>query len=165
MSTWWTGLEQRERALIQIAIGLTLLVGFWQFALNPALSARSDARADLVSMDTQLARLQEGYIAKRARGGVVAPSVDAPEYRGDAFKMAVTRSATDKGLAITRLQGSAEESVGLVFESADPRFIFFWLEDVETRLGGRILRLTLEQTGNGLVRARVDVHSSAEGSG
>lgn len=161
MSAWWAGLDSREKRLIQIAIGLTIIVIFWQFALNPALQARADARTNWAEADLRLAQLQEGYIAKRARGGVRARQTTQPSYTGDAFKMAVTRSATDKGLAIARLQGSGEETVGLVFEAADPRFIFFWLDDVENRLGGQISRLSIEQAGNGRVRARVDVQAAA----
>ena len=159
MTAWWQGLADRERLLIQVAAGLTGVILLWQFMLNPVMNARADARIELAQLDQDLSRLQEAYVAKRARGTVqFLPEIQS-EYTGDAFKMAVTRSASERGLSISRLQGQ-DETIGLVFESADPRFIFFWLEDVETRLGGQVNRLVMEQSGGGLVRARVDLRAA-----
>ena len=163
MKVWWAGLASRERQLILLAVGLTVMVVFWQFVLNPTLNARDKARIAWSEADARLAQLQEAYIAKRARGDNLSMQMPGTEYRGNAFKMAVSRAATDQGLVISRLQGSGDDSFGLVFEKADPRLIFLWLEHVETRLGGQIRRLTLEQAGRGEVRARVDIQSFVAG--
>ena len=47
MSAWWTGLNTRERGLVGFAIGITLLVLFWQFVLAPTLAAKADAKAQV----------------------------------------------------------------------------------------------------------------------
>ena len=47
MTSWWSGLDDRERLLISIAAILTALVVLWQFALVPTTNARSAARAYL----------------------------------------------------------------------------------------------------------------------
>ena len=61
------------------------------------------------------------------------------------------------GLAIARLQGNDESSVRLIFEDADPRLVFVWLEDVQARFSGRVTRFNMEQAGNGLVRVNIDL--------
>lgn len=155
--SWWKGLDRRERMLVSIAACLTALVVTWQFVIVPAISAHADARAELAEADANLSRLQEAYMHKRAQGVAAAANIGGNQLSGDAFKTAVTSSASEKGLSISRLQGGNTSTVGLVFEEADPRFIFFWLEDVETRLNGNVTRLVIEQAGGGRVRASVDV--------
>lgn len=161
MKTWWTGLAQRERLLIGIAAAMTVIVVIWQFMLVPAAAARAEAKASLEQADTTLARLQEAYARKRATGYSQAATSNVSSLTGDAFKTAVTTAASEKGLSISRIQGGNENTIGLVFEDSDPRFIFFWLEDVETRLGGTVSRLVMEQSGGGRVRVSVDVTAGA----
>ncbi len=163
MKAWWENLAARERALITIAGGLTALVILWQLILVPTLANRADARVDLAQSDQTLTRVKDAYMAKRANGELLAAS-PAPGQSGvsnEAFKAQVTRSASDKGLSITRLQGGASNGVGVVFERADPRLLFLWLEDVETRLGGQVTRMTMEQAGDGAVRLSVDIEGAA----
>lgn len=161
MKTWWTGLAARERLLVAIAVILSAAVVVWQFALQPAAAARAEAKAALDQADTTLARLQEAYMRKRASGASARIASGSTGLTGDAFKTAVTSAASEKGLSISRIQGGNENTIGLIFENADPRFVFFWLEDVETRLGGAISRLVIEQSGGGRVRVSVDVTSGA----
>jgi len=162
MTAWWNSMAARERLLIAIAGGLSLLVILWQFILVPALSARADARSDLAQSSQTLTRLQEAYMARRV-AGVIQTAVPAsqPGVSSEAFKGRVTRAASDKGLSITRLQSGDDGVIGVVFERADPRLLFFWLEEVETRLGGRITRMTMEQAGDGAVRLNVDIEGAA----
>ena len=75
----------------------------------------------------------------------------------DDFKAAVPGSASDIGLGITRLQGDSATSVRLVFQDADPRLIFLWLEDIQAKHNGQVTRFTMEQAGGGLVRVNVDL--------
>jgi general secretion pathway protein M len=157
MMSWLKGLDRRERWLVSLAATLTGLVIIWQFVVVPATAAHQEARAELAEADTNLARLQEAYMRKRAKGVSLASNVAGNQLTGDAFKTAVTNAASEKGLSISRLQGGSGATVGLVFEQADPRFIFFWLEDVETRLNGTVTRLVIEQAGGGRVRASIDV--------
>jgi general secretion pathway protein M len=157
MRTWWQGLVMRERVLIAVAGALTFLVVIWQFVLAPALDARASAKANMQVAAQRLTVLQEAYQAKRVVGETILQAQDP--LNADAFKAAITGSATDKGLSIARLQAGRGNSVGIIFESADPRLVFFWLNDVETRLGGRVSRLTMEQSGKGDVRVNVEIES------
>lgn len=162
MTVWWNSMALRERLLIAIAGGLSLLVIVWQFMLVPALSARADARSDLAQSSQTLSRLQEAYMARRVAGAIqLAVPTSQSGVSSEAFKGRMTRAASDKGLSITRLQSGDDGIIGVVFERADPRLLFFWLEEVETSLGGQIIRMTMEQAGDGAVRLNVDIEGGA----
>ncbi|MEP1144031.1 MAG: type II secretion system protein GspM [Henriciella sp.] len=157
MTEWWTGLESREKLLISVAAMLTVLIVVWQFVLVPSLSARAEASAGLADADRTLSRVQESYMLKRAQGAA-APSNARPSSASiEDFKAKVTGAAGDIGLSIARLQGDDTNSVRLVFENADPRLIFLWLEDIQAKHNGQVTRFNMEQAGGGLVRVNVDL--------
>lgn len=161
MSAWWTGLNARERGLVGFAIGITLLVLFWQFVLAPTIAAKADAKAQVETSAQTLDRLLEGYSAKRLAGELSQASLPGQvTLSSDAFRGAVTRDAADKGLTISRLQGDDGQSFSLVFEQVQPQQFFYWLQAVETNFGGRVSRLTLEQAGEGRVRASVELEQA-----
>ena len=159
MSGWWQGLSLREKALIGCAGAVLVLVVFWYGLVTPSLEARADARADRLQASDDLAQLERLAAADRARRPAttgIAVSTGT-SLNPDAFKAAVTRSAQQSGLAISRLQGSQGDRFSLVFEEVEARQFFYWLNEVETRLGGQIERLSIDQAGSGRVRATVDV--------
>ncbi|MEL7113212.1 MAG: type II secretion system protein GspM [Pseudomonadota bacterium] len=157
MSAWWSGMEARERLLIAIAALLTMLVVIWQFVLVPGMRANAEARANLADADRTLSRIQESYMLKRAIGSAAPTNARPTSASIEDFKAAVTGSAGDIGLSISRLQGDDTTSVRLVFENADPRMIFLWLEDVQAKHSGQVTRFNMEQAGGGLVRVNVDL--------
>lgn len=159
MKSWWQGLVPRERFLIGVAGGLTTLVICFQFILVPALNARAAAKDNLQAATERLNVLQEAYQLKRLSDKQRPQTMNA--LSAEAFKAAVTQSATDKGLSISRLQNAGETSVSIVFDNSDPRLVFFWLNDVETRLGGQVERMSVEQSGGGQVRVNVDLEAPA----
>ena len=157
MSDWWNTMAPRERLLIAIAGTLTVIIVVWQFILVPSLSARAEAKARLAESDRTLSTIQEAYMLKRAQGSA-APTDARPQSANiDDFKASVTSAASDIGLAIARLQGNDTNSVRLIFENADPRLVYVWLEDVQARFSGQVTRFNMEQAGNGLVRVNVDL--------
>lgn len=157
MIAWWQNMAPRERLLIAIASGLTVIVVGWQFVFVPTMSSHAEARANLDEADRVLAQIQENYVFKRAQGAVSAASVQTGVGNIEQFKAAITGSAGDMGLAIARLQGNDTTSVRLVFENSDPRLIFLWLEDIQAKHSAQITRFNMEQAGSGLVRVNVDI--------
>jgi len=157
MKRWWQGLAPRERILVSLATILTVLVVFSQFVLVPVREAHEAAQTDMQIAAQRLTVLQESYHAQSVGG--FAPPQNIPLLSSDAFKAAVTQSATVKGLSISRLQSGNNDNVGIVFDNTDPRLVFFWLNDVEARLGGRIVRLSMEQSGQGAVRVNVEIEA------
>ncbi|WP_300381605.1 type II secretion system protein GspM [Henriciella sp.] len=160
MSNWWHALSIREKALIAAAGGLMMLVVAWYGIITPSLDARAEARMARQTAASELAQLQRLVAIDRAQAPAArgSASASAASLSPDAFKTRVTQSAQSTGLAISRLQGGgAVANFSLVFEQADARQLFYWLNEVETRLGGQIERLTVDQAPNGRIRAVVEV--------
>ena len=157
MTNWWSGLEARERLLIMVAAMLTAIVLVWQFVLVPTLNTRAEARATLEESDRTLSRIQENYMRKRAQGAASPANVGPAVASIEDFKARVTGAAGDMGLSIARLQGDNTTYVRLVFENADPRMIFLWLEDIQAKHNGQVSRFNMEQAGGGRVRVNVDL--------
>lgn len=157
MSEWWDSMAPRERLLIGVAGLLTVLFVVWQFIMVPSLTARAEARANLDQADRVLSQIQERYVLKRAQGSAAASTARPTSSSIDAFKASITGAASDTGLAIARLQGNDTSSVRLVFENADPRLVFLWLEQVQAKHSAQVTRFNMEQAGNGLVRVNVDL--------
>lgn len=160
MSDWWHSLSIREKALIAGAGVLMLLIVGWYGIITPSLNARAEARMARQTAASDLAQLERLIAMDRAQAPAARSSVSstAASLSPDAFKTRVTQSAQSTGLAISRLQGGgAVSNFSLVFEQADARQLFYWLNEVETRLGGQIERLTVDQAPNGRIRAVVEV--------
>lgn len=157
MSDWWSSLSLRERAMVAVAGGLTLLIVFWQFMLIPTLNAKAAARADLLEASQTLTRVQQVYMRNLNSGALSVGANDQPVQSIEAFKSQVTQAASEKGLSISRLQAGNDTTISLVLERVDPRLLFLWLEEVETRLAGQINRLAIDQSGDGTVRLSVDI--------
>jgi len=161
MRTWWTGLNMRERWLVGLAAALSAIILIWQAVLMPVLNTKAGAKGDLAAASEQLDLLLEGYSRKRMEGGLSGAGANGETVLSmDAFKGAVTRDAAAKGLSISRLQGDDEASVILVFERVQPQQLFYWLQAVETEFGGRVSRMTLEQAGEGAVRASLELEQA-----
>ncbi|GAB5457772.1 MAG: hypothetical protein Hens3KO_08020 [Henriciella sp.] len=157
MSDRWSSLSLRERLMVAIAGGLTLLVVFWQFMLIPTLNAKATARADLREASQTLNRVQQVYMRNLNAGSLATGAVAQPVQSIEAFKSQVTQAASEKGLSISRLQAGNDTTISLVLERVDPRLLFLWLEEVETRYSGQINRLAIDQSGDGTVRLSVDI--------
>ena len=157
MMTWWSDLETRERLLIMVAAMITAIVVVWQFLLVPTLNNHAEARATLEESDRTLSRIQENYMRKRAQGAASPANAGPAVASIEDFKARVTGAASDMGLSIARLQGDNTTYVRLVFENADPRMIFLWLEDIQAKHNGQVSRLNMEQAGGGRVRVNVDL--------
>ncbi|MEO1641954.1 MAG: type II secretion system protein GspM [Pseudomonadota bacterium] len=161
MSAWWSGLNARERVLIGVAVGLSLILVLWLAVITPTVRAKATAKADVETASATLDRLLDGYAKKRMAGELGAVSLPGQvSLSPDAFRGAVTRDAAEKGLSISRLQGDDGQSFSLVFERVQPQQLFYWLQAVETNFGGRVSRMTLEQAGEGTVRASVELEQA-----
>ena len=157
MTAWWSTMVPRERFLISIAGILTAIVIGWQFVLVPSLEARAEARLRLDEADRTLAQIQERYGLRRALGAATPSDARPRSSSIDDFKAAITGSAGNIGLAITRLQGNDGNSVRLIFEDVDPRLIFLWLESVQANHSAQVTRFNMEQAGGDQVRVSVDL--------
>lgn len=159
MNSWWQGLSLREKGLLGGAGALLLLLIGWYGVVSPLLAARNTAELARQSASDELAQVERLLAAQRAQAPLSAAvtSSGRSPYTGEAFKTEVTQSAQKAGLSIARLQGGDAGRFSLVFEQADARQLYYWLGEVENRLGGRIDRMSIDQAPNGRVRATIDV--------
>lgn len=159
MSRWWEGLSIREKGLIGSAGLLVFLLLAWYGVVMPSMANRDSARIERQSAAAELAEIERLSAAIRARSPLqraIAASTGT-SLGSEAFKTEVTRQAQTAGLAITRLQAGEEGRFSMVFDQADPRQLFYLLNAVETQLGGRIERLSIDQSANGRIRATVEL--------
>ncbi|MGB3626989.1 MAG: type II secretion system protein GspM [Henriciella sp.] len=159
MSAWWEALSLREKGLIGAAGLLVGILVIWYGLVSPSLAARDAAAIERQTAAAQLSRVEQLAAAVRARSpaqAAIAVST-ATTLGAEAFKTEVTREAQAAGLSIARLQGADDGRFSMVFEQADPRQLFYFLSLVETQLGGRVERLSMDKAGNGRVRATVEL--------
>lgn len=140
IKTWWNAAAPRERLLIGIAGGLTVLVILVFGLLQPLLTAKAEARIGLERAQ------QDQMLVERAVRTVQAAAVGAgPARDSDAFRADATRAAQSKGLAISRLQSGDDGSVQFVFSDAAAPEIFAWLQEVSQLPGGKPIGASLSK--------------------
>ena len=157
ISDWWNNTSPREKGLIAIAGGLSLLLFSWLLVFSPALQARSAAEQKLTLGENRLERVEGALQIKRVK----SLTLTGEEFKTDKItgplKATLTQTATDLGLSVSRVQGSNQDGVGVFIDQADPRLLYFWIDDLERNYGAEITRLTVEQIGGNLVKARIEV--------
>ena len=132
---WWSGSEPRERLLIIIAACLTLLFALWFGVASPLITAKAEARRELTqAIDDKVLIDRALYSLQPAGQNITGPASDL-----DAFRSAISRSAQQRGLSITRLQSGAEGTLQLTFAEASPVEIYAWLEAIANMPGGMVV--------------------------
>ena len=149
MIEWWDKLSLRERALVGAAAALLALVVLLQFILFPLLANRSAAslRAEQASRTLDL---------MTSRG--LSPTSDASASSGvtldaDARRRAILDAATRRGLAIARVQVSADGVVTVQVDDTNAENVFAWLFELRSSTGLEASKATITEAGSGLVRS------------
>lgn len=157
ISDWWNNTSPRERGLISVAGVLSGLLFSWLLVFSPALQARSDAEQQLNLGENRLEKLESALQIKRVR----SLTLTGEEYKTDKLiaplKATLTSTAAGLGLTVSRIQGGNDEGVGVFIDEADPRLLYFWIDDLERNYSATITRLTVEQIGGNLVKARIEL--------
>lgn len=163
MSAWWSTLSGRERLLLLIAGGLSVLVAFLFLLLQPARERAALARDRLERSMALRASVETASLVWRHTPRDGTQRADRIVSTPEGFKTAVTELAARRGLVIARLQAGARGEVSLVFDPVTPQTVFAWLDDVETGLGARTLRLSMEPGEAGLVRVSAELSPGGQG--
>lgn len=157
ISNWWNNTSPRERGLIAIAGCLSLILFSWLLIFGPALKARSAAEQQLAQDERRLSQIESALQIKRIK----SLTLTGEEYKTDKvvgpLKATLTQTATDLGMIVSRVQGSNQDGVGVFIDQADPRLLYFWIDDLERNYGAVVTRLSVEQVGGAFVKARIDV--------
>lgn len=137
----WTGLEARERRLVQVMVWVLGLFLLWTVALQPAWRTLRSAPPRLDELDAQLQTMQA--LAHEAQSLRAAP----PPPRSQAS--AVLKAATERLGETARLTEQGERAV-LTLTQASGEDLRSWLSEVRTGARARAVEVALTRSGPGL---------------
>jgi len=153
MIDWWNAREPREKLLLQILGGLTLLAVLVQFIMLPLMGKHSDNRMrnqqamrvlDTVTSSDSILSRGVATLATRDQ------STSISELRSVALSIAAQR-----GLAISRIQGGNDDEIIMILDNADPQILYAWLADLQLQHGARPSNVSLAGDASGGVRATI----------
>ena len=137
----WTAMTARERGLIVLASVVALALAGVQFGLVPLAAKRDQARAAYAEAAVVLAEVRDGA----ARLETLGASGEGPEP--GALRAVLTASATQRGLAITRVQPLDDDALSVRFDSAEPASLYAWLTSLTETTGARVRQATVRRDG------------------
>ncbi|GAK33155.1 hypothetical protein JCM17846_19380 [Iodidimonas nitroreducens] len=165
MKSWWMDLSGRERRLLQGAALILLILGGWQFILRPLLDYRAEQMAVRQSALTTLEEIEglaADVLALRARQKSMAPLAGKGNATADPVRSIISRTASEKGLSMTRLMPEEDGGVTIWFDQISSPQLFSWIADLQTEHGIRVMRASLsdnrEQAG---IRAQIRLQKGA----
>jgi len=135
-TTWWRGRTLREQRLLLAMFGLVALVLLWLLIVRPLGDARSRAHERYADAAVALAeaRAQARLISELERG--------APVSSAEPISALVSRSATEAGFPIARLDPEGTNQATLALASVKPQAFFGWVGQMESSRGLIVERLT-----------------------
>ena len=145
MMEWWSSREPRERLLIRLAIGVSLLAFLLHFLILPAWRANGVAKV----RNLEAARTLDVVGAALGARQTDAPRRMAPPMEG--LRAGVVALARQRGLSVSRVQGGSEGEVTIAMDSAPPEQVFGWLSDVQASYGAAAQKVSLidDRSGSG----------------
>ena len=161
MMAWWERLSQRERTLVGAATALLALIVLLQFILLPLFASRSAAtlRAEQAARTLDL-MTSRGFTAS---AGTDAASATGTPVDADTSRRAILEAATRRGLAIARVQVSADGVVTVQVDDATAESVFAWLVELRSSAGLEASRATINEAGSGLVRSSFEFGGPVSG--
>lgn len=157
ISTWWQGLEPRERLLIGIAGLLSLITVAVFGVIQPISAAKAEARVSLERAN------QDKDLVERSLQRLRSASANrlGPAADNDEFRTWVTSSARAEGLSIARLQNGSDGTLELLFSDVDPTRLYAWLDEVSGVAGGHVVNANL--TGReDVVQAIIELQGTSQ---
>jgi type II secretory pathway component PulM len=149
---WWRSRTLRERLLLQAAALLIFAVLVPLAAYQAALRFRAGAAEQLAG-----ARQVQANVARLAAQGRPAAAATAPSdgtLRGRAMA-----NAQAAGLVVARIEPQGAGALLIVFEPADSRKIYRWIDSMG-RSGASVRRtLVTRASGEGAVAAEFEISS------
>ena len=119
---FWNTREPRERVLISVALGLSLVLAIYLCLWTPALSFQAKAKRDYANAQSDLSLVQQSV---HSFAGAANTNVSqAP------LQSVVVDVAGVYGLTISRIEPAADGGLNLWFEGEDPNSLFAWLSDL-----------------------------------
>lgn len=150
MKAWFDELAPRERLLLVLAGGLTVLLAIWFLAVSPLLGARAEAERRYETSARALDLVADGVRRVSPSQGD-APA--GPQLSQDELRRRVTDASQQTGLALIQMRSETDGAITAVFRDVDPRLVFAFLELLATRDGIEPTSAVMNRTEGGLVSA------------
>jgi general secretion pathway protein M len=125
--TWWRGRTLREQRLLLAMTALLAVVLLWLLIVRPVGDALSRAHERHAAAALALAEA-------RAKAALIRQlEQSAPASAGEPIDATISRSATEAGFQITRLEREGPDVATLVLASVRPQAYFGWVAQMESR--------------------------------
>lgn len=148
VKTWLAQLSTRERNLVYIAAGVSLIVLFYFLLWSPLNSALSTQKLALENDEKLLVWVQE----QSARAQMLRSSGDVQRFTGSLTQL-VNQTTRSAGISISRMQPQNEE-LQVWIDRVPFNTLMQWLDTLESR-GVVILQSDFSQTNEeGFVQVR-----------
>ncbi len=153
MMNWWRGREDNERRLMLVAGALLGILVIVQMLVTP-LRAGNDT--DKSGFESSVRSLRVVRTELGAAKLLVADEQNGNSLNTDTLRSATTGLALERGLSVSRIQTGIDGKVTVSLEDADPRLVYAWLADVESKIGASIMRVSIARGQSGLIQVVVD---------
>lgn len=152
MKKLWLERSERERTMLLAALTLAGLVGFYQFIHIPL----SDYKAAAEWRYTMAQSLYREVRAGAADARAVKEAGRAQPKQDITIRSAVSATARDAGLQITRMQPMEDEGLNLWIDEADAKLLHRWLLGLQENYGISVGKASIRgNEGKGTVRAQL----------
>lgn len=148
MMQWWFDREPRERALL---LGVAMMAGlfaFFQFLVLPLVHYRASAQDQY---DAALAILEDVEAGARTAQAIRAAAGARPE---GAVRTIVAATATELGLAITRLQPLETAELDVWLDNVSAQLLYAWVGRLQER-GIPVTRAVIQKSDGATVSAQI----------
>jgi type II secretory pathway component PulM len=156
MMEFWSGRSLRERLLIVFAGFLASALLANVLIVRPLKAARDSAET---SLEVASRTLDAVVAARPVDGGVAAAQPSSAS--GEELRARLVDLASQRGLAVSRLQSNERGSIIIQFDQASVQTLFAWLETAERQLGAQPAQASVFADNSGTVRASFEFRGGA----
>lgn len=154
MNLWWSDRQPRERTLILSVGALAVIFAVFQFVIMPLANYRASARDQ---HEAALAMLQEVEAGARTVQTLRATAGERPE---GAARTVVATTATELGLAISRLQPLESGELDVWLDDVASPLLYAWIGRLQER-GIPVTRAVIQKNDGATVSAQITFAGSA----
>lgn len=148
MTEYWTSRSPRERMLILLAGVLVAALLLNLVLIRPLRLAKAEAVASVALASRTLDVVSAARPASSSGAGQMTLTVTGEELRSRLVDL-----ASQRGLAVSRLQSNERGAIIIQFDQASAQILFAWLEAAEGQLGAAPAEASVIAEASGAVRA------------
>jgi len=156
MMEYWASRSPRERVLILLAGALIAALLLNVLMIRPLRAAKAEAASSVAVASRTLDAVSAARPDARTGAGQVTLTVAGEDLRSRLVDL-----ATQRGLAVSRLQSNERGAIIIQFDQASAQVLFAWLEAAERQLGAMPAEASIFAEASGTVRASFEFRGGA----